>query len=582
MKPTFPSFSKDIYPQQTQITSETIKKLYLKFISDGENLGEKHIYNNDNLCVLTGQNKNDILKNNYGIEDYDELMRNMNSKKKYNDKKKNIQVKVKPLDGLTYFIDNNKLMSSLSYFQSLKDNLLNVTLESQDKLFKDLESQITIEIDDLVNILSKNLFIKKPADIKNLTETLNNIGVYNNLYEENKEILGENEAEQIKYRDQCLFIKRHIHYIETLLSKIINQKKMINEENISFIKQNLKLNPMHVEKLLSLYSKDNDLIEYFGNTLNEQSIDAFNKIKNIISNNTNGINLIIGRDHIYDCYNNIETLSEITHKGSALIHHYIFINLLNNICRTYTSEGLSPLDDRIDEEEDLDMRGGADPNPKTLDELNVDLEELEPKVEVVKNKEKIDNSKVSDEKEEDDEPPLSREDADNIEEVDPEINLIPDDRILENKNSIINDFVNKIIISIGNNNEFIDKYTTKHVTEVIDTQYENEKEANLKFMEELDKESRQSFKALLAMGVESYKNLSSKKKELYMSIPEADEESHLTSEEQDSLNRNQAERALGSNFTEDQYQDWLQDKQHHDREDLLAHQEMDQLSDDDE
>ena len=67
-----------------------------------------------------------------------------------------------------------------------------------------------------------------------------------------------------------------------------------------------------------------------------------------------------------------------------------------------------------------------------------------------------------------------------------------------------------------------------------------------------------------------------------MSIPEADEESHLTNEEQDSLNRNQAEKALGSNFTEDQYQDWLQDKQHHDREDQLAHQEMDQLSDDDE
>ena len=36
-------------------------------------------------------------------------------------------------------------MSSLSYFQSLKDNLLNVTLESQDKLFKDLGEQYTFE-----------------------------------------------------------------------------------------------------------------------------------------------------------------------------------------------------------------------------------------------------------------------------------------------------------------------------------------------------------------------------------------------------------------------------------------------------
>ena len=98
MKPDFPSFSRDIYPQNTQITAETIKKLYLKFISNGEKLGEKHIYNNDNLCVLTGQNKNEILKSNYGIEDYDELMRNMNSKKRYNDRKSYVYAMMKELN----------------------------------------------------------------------------------------------------------------------------------------------------------------------------------------------------------------------------------------------------------------------------------------------------------------------------------------------------------------------------------------------------------------------------------------------------------------------------------------------------
>ena len=40
----------------------------------------------------------------------------------------------------------------------------------------------------------------------------------------------------------------------------------------------------------------------------------------------------------------------------------------------------------------------------------------------------------------------------------------------------------------------MDKHTSKHINEVINTQYENEKEANLKFIEELDKESRQRMK----------------------------------------------------------------------------------------
>jgi AraC-like DNA-binding protein len=40
--------------------------------------------------------------------------------------------------------------------------------------------------------------------------------------------------------------------------------------------------------------------------------------------------------------------------------------------------------------------------------------------------------------------------------------------------------------------------------------------------------------------------------------------------------------ALGEDYTQEQYQQWLNDRQHNDREDQLAYDERDIMEDDDE
>ena len=69
---------------------------------------------------------------------------------------------------------------------------------------------------------------------------------------------------------------------------------------------------------------------------------------------------------------------------------------------------------------------------------------------------------------------------------------------------------------LQNNQDFYDKHTTKYMNEVIEKKMDSEKEENLKFIEELDKESRQSLKSMITIGFDSWKNLSKKDdKDLY-------------------------------------------------------------------
>ena len=60
-----------------------------------------------------------------------------------------------------------------------------------------------------------------------------------------------------------------------------------------------------------------------------------------------------------------------------------------------------------------------------------------------------------------------------------------------------------------------DKFTREKIDEAIERKNDIEKEANLKFIEELDKESRQAVKQMIATGLYSYKNLHQLKNQMF-------------------------------------------------------------------
>ena len=81
----------------------------------------------------------------------------------------------------------------------------------------------------------------------------------------------------------------------------------------------------------------------------------------------------------------------------------------------------------------------------------------------------------------------------------------------ENTYNLLNDILNKI----NNNRIYNDKFTQKKINEDIERKSDIEKEGNLKFIEELDKEGRQAIKTMILLGLDTWKGLSKKQNKLY-------------------------------------------------------------------
>ena len=110
---------------------------------------------------------------------------------------------------------------------------------------------------------------------------------------------------------------------------------------------------------------------------------------------------------------------------------------------------------------------------------------------------------------------------------------------------------------------------------------------NLKFIEELDKESRQALKTMISLGIDTWKNLGGKTdKDLFFDAPtktqlgDPDEITH-SNEELHDINREQALEELGPNMSDQQYQDWVEDYNRNNQEDILQQQEAQFMADDD-
>ena len=105
---------------------------------------------------------------------------------------------------------------------------------------------------------------------------------------------------------------------------------------------------------------------------------------------------------------------------------------------------------------------------------------------------------------------------------------------------------------------------------------ENDKESNLRFIQDLDRETWSSLKNMISLGLDTWKNLSSKSMAVYgSSIASGGGDS---SEEE---LRIKAANDLGEGFTNDQYNEWRENYDKNQSEDQLAHDERDIMIDDD-
>ena len=270
----------------------------------------------------------------------------------------------------------------------------------------------------------------------------------------------------------------------------------------------------------------------------DNKLDLLFKDLEELINNYKYLFNVSGKNHLLNCDKSISKYSKFTIENCASYLKYIFVLLLKEI-----GEVNNKFNKKILELKSL--KNVANNELEIEENTNIEADDLE--ISIEDNIKSIEESKTEGEK-------------------------------------YMIELLQEILIIINKNQEFYDKHTKKYIKEVIDKVMDEEKEANLKFIEELDKESRQSLKSMLTVGYDSWKKLNTKEdKNLYFGdeqLPQSDTIG-LTETEIEENNRLQAQQQLGNNYTDEEYQQFIENRDNNMREEQQIQADMDVMRDDD-
>ena len=547
-----PSFKNKIYPDDEDITQEEISKLYETFVSDVSNahVGKKHAYES-NVCLLTGENRKDITQKTYSNEDYYNILNTINNKNSITVNNENIAID--NLVKVNNFVENNEFIKNDPYLTQFF-NMLNETKDKVkiDDLWNDFDQQLKVEINDLLSSFDE--ILTKP-NIKVLNNILNNLGDLNNIFDERKET-NEKLAEKYFYETKCDLIKKYTKYIFNIFSKIKYDSLPLIVD-ITDIPKNWKIENSYYDNLMLNIKRDNEIVDRNIISKREKNLSIVFKDLDQIIKIYKELLEVSGHEHLYNCDISINKYSKFTNKNCSAFLKYNFILLLKKLTSLEESINIEisklklPQKTFTKESEDIDLLAqmGSSPKSKSIDE-DTDI---------------IDESQVTQ-------------------------NIL----LLENSRTDAQKYVSllveELLLNINDNQQFFDNHTQKHIYEVIEKTMDKEKEENLKFIEELDKESRQSLKSMITIGFETWKNLSKKsEKELYFGEnieEEANKESENielphNEEEIEQINRNLAVETLGENYSEEQYREFIEDRERNALEERQIQADMDVMADDD-
>ena len=255
---------------------------------------------------------------------------------------------------------------------------------------------------------------------------------------------------------------------------------------------------------------------------NRQLERLVSNLSKFVDKNTVGLKSILGKSSIVNCNNTLKLVSVLSTKNSAdLLYYTMIITFIEMLKTIETSTTLGEL-------------MGDSKAPKTFGEF-MDVPE-------------VDESGLAGlDEEEEVEGAASANEA----EMGDVSVAIKDSKKFTAE--LIIDFLS----DMKREQDLLDKYTNSYIQKSITRDAEEQKEENLKFMEMLETEARQSLKAMLTIGVDSWKNLASKNKSLYFEIPEDQREvDEPVADVVETDMRVLAARDLGEDFTEAQFADW--------------------------
>ncbi len=361
-------------------------------------------------------------------------------------------------------------------------------------------------------------------------------------------------------------MKKYFGNLFTVISKIKHESPAAIVD-MHEIPKNWKIQKSYYDNLMLNIQKDNEIVDKYVIQKRDHKLDTL--FTNMVSlmNDIKPMVLICGEEHVHNCDTSLKTYSKVTSKNCGELLKYIFIVLLKSLLNIdvvmFNSLKNVKINTSTFEDDDIDLPGVLDKSKKarkgsksSKSNVDVDIEE---------DADLLGSSVIED------------------------ISL---DLSVERTHSqkLTCNLVYDLLVILQNNQDFYDKHTTKYMNEVIEKKMDSEKEENLKFIEELDKESRQSLKSMITIGFDSWKNLSKKEdKNLYFgeNLQEnviAEDNSfdiNYNEEELDTINRERALQALGENYTEEQYTEFLERSDEDRREEMQVQNDMDVMYDDD-
>ena len=289
-----------IVDDEIHSSESLIKSVFEFFVDTGifAGLMREYVGSIDNLVdIKSGLTKKEIMSKNYTIEEYRNLLKNIES---YN---------------IKYFKEKPKIGFEKSFLDSMK---------------KKSNSKLDIEINNLVkniaNVLNKDKeFIQKYVDL------FRNIGIFN--YEDNEE---KNLSEEDKIKNRESLNRKKLNYIKIFyitklkkyLSIIKNDKNKI-EDNIEILFENNNAISHEIQNII--YNENKKLVPFLNHDIRKYFLDLNLEFSNEEINSINGI------DNIYNSkYDKIKIYSDFNFNDASNVLLYMIITQLNKfiLCST--------------------------------------------------------------------------------------------------------------------------------------------------------------------------------------------------------------------------------------------------------
>ena len=260
--------------------------------------GQKHIYDKEGVCVLTGVRRADKQMMNLSDEEYIQFITEIYKKNRFSSSENKEAFLPPPKDIVEKLLENNHILRN--------DKLLNTIIKDKMVQFDKLNGLIEVEISQIGEIFKQSLSSSKTKALEKILQTL---GDFTKLHKEDIDLYGEDVADYNKYTRGIQYIRNIINtQVPVFIGYIGNIEQMLQEED----NEGKQDETRQFKELAKFVESD------------KYSKDIFHFLKQLHFFGDD-LNLIHGTLSRYNCFHDVVKKSNFLPKDAFLLVKYVFV-----------------------------------------------------------------------------------------------------------------------------------------------------------------------------------------------------------------------------------------------------------------